>query len=34
MKNYAGTKSSAPRDRAQPPHVDNKIIANDGLTFF
>ena len=26
--------SSAPQARAQPPPVDNKIISNDGLTFF
>ena len=34
MNNYVGTKSSAPRARTQPPPVDNKIISNDGLTFF
>ena len=34
MNNYVGTKISAPRARAQPPPVDNKIIANDGLTLF
>ena len=34
MNNYLGTKSSAPRARAQPPPLDNKFITNDGLTFF
>ena len=34
MDNYVGTNSSAPQARAQPPTVDNKIISNNGLTFF
>ena len=34
MNNYVGKKSSAPRDRAHPPPVDNKIISNDGLKLF
>ena len=34
MNNYVGEKSSAPRARAQPPPVDNKIISKYGLAFF
>ena len=34
MNNYVGTKSSTPRALEHPPPVDNKITANDGLTFF
>ena len=33
MNNYVGTEGSAPLARAQPPPVDNKIIANDGIIF-
>ena len=33
MNKYVGKKSSAPQARAQPPTVDNKIIANDGIKF-
>ena len=34
MNKYVGTNSNAPRARSQPPPVDNKIIYNNGLTFF
>ena len=34
MNNYVGSNSSAPRAHVQPPPVYNKIISNDGLTFF
>ena len=34
INKYVRTKSSAPQARAQTPPLDNKIIANDGLTFF
>ena len=34
MNNYVGTDSSAPQARAQPPPVDNKIISNNGISFF
>ena len=33
MNNHVGTNSSVTRARAQPPLVDEKITANDGLTF-
>ena len=34
MNSYVGTKISAPQARLQPPPMDNKIIANDYITFF
>ena len=34
MNIYLGINSSAPRACAQPHPVDNKIISNNGHTFF